>query len=70
MYRGKVKALGFNRDVHLTMNGHVIDIVESWAHLGHICADKCDNDERLDVVRFNDLMISLLLSVIVYFRQS
>jgi len=52
------------------MNGHVIDIVESWAHLGHICADKCDNDERLDVVRFNDLMISLLLSVIVYFRQS
>jgi len=45
--RSKVRALAFNRDVRFAMNCFVIDIVGSWAHLGHIIS--ADKDDGLDI---------------------
>jgi len=65
--RSKVKALGFNRDVRFTVNDFVIDIVGSWAHLGHIIS--ADKDDGLDIMQHSGKLIGQINSVICTFAN-
>ena len=65
--RSKVKVLGFNRDVRFSMNGSVIDIVGSWAHLGHIIS--ADKDDGLDIMQRSSKLVGQINSVICTFAN-